>query len=124
MDESKIDQLAEKLRDLRSYVNSDEFEDSVYGICHLIIRFEDRTDVDVYYWLSAQFRKWPEFSGNLEYPVRGYDDLSPGLAFSSSYWQMWHPSHPYGAARRRLLDFLIEQAEAGHDVELLEYIYD
>lgn len=62
--------------------------------------------------LAALFLKWPEYSGNEKYPVPSPLGLGTGkasLAYSSYHYLLrWDPSHPYGAARLRLLDWLIE----------------
>lgn len=62
--------------------------------------------------LAALFLKWPEFSGNEKYPVPHPGRSGTGYA-SMAYMEFyrtdrWDPDHPYGAARLRLLDWLIE----------------
>ena len=56
--------------------------------------------------------EWPEFSGDRAYPVP-HPDESPERAFNlASTEDMWSPGSAYGAARLRLLDWLIAQLEA------------
>lgn len=59
--------------------------------------------------LHELFRKWPEFSGNYAYPIHTYRRGTPpeqwGLAYERGL--MW--SGEYGAARRRLAAFMLEQ---------------
>lgn len=64
---------------------------------------------------------WPEFSGNVLYPVpdprsEGRDPrLRPAMARAryvyGSAEGMWNREDPYGAARWRLVDWLIQQLE-------------
>lgn len=50
---------------------------------------------------------WPEHSGDIEYPVQNLAD---------TYYCLWR--YEYGAARLRLLDYLIEQMENLGDTEV------
>jgi hypothetical protein len=57
--------------------------------------------------------QWPEFSGDRGYPVP-HPSKSPDVAFDLvSTEDMWSPESAYGAARLRLLDWLIAKLEAG-----------
>lgn len=120
MDESNIEKLAAGLRALRSYVNSESFDGHVCGICDLIAEFVLTSRHDNERWLRVQFSKWPEFSGDRVFPIPGYDDPAQAYVRANEH-EMWSPEHPYGAARRRLLDFLIDRAEAGLDADLWEH---
>ena len=80
-----------------------------FGICYA---------VDVAIGEKARFRviklsrEWPESTGNGQYPVPY--DLHDGLNNISAFGEediMWNPDHPYGAARLRLLDWLIERTK-------------
>lgn len=52
---------------------------------------------------------WPEYSGRCAYPVP-HPTLNPGEAYNmADAEEMWSPDYPYGAARLRLLDWLIER---------------
>ena len=56
--------------------------------------------------------EWPEFSGSAIYPVP-HPTMRPGAAFDFVPAEdMWSPESAYGAARLRLLDWLISQLEA------------
>ena len=77
-----------------------------YGICHYVNKFRDTKGREV----MKLATEWPEFSGELLYPVPHPDFDCPEEAFSRvPDYEMWCPNHPYGAARLRLLDWLIEQ---------------
>lgn len=59
--------------------------------------------------LYPMFRKWPEFSGTVGYPVPAPKGISP----ESYYWSsvdLWEGE--YGSARKRLLAFLIKSLES------------
>ena len=61
--------------------------------------------------LHREIRAWPEFSGYIDYPVRS---PAPGAATplsAAASDRRWDASTEYGAARWRLLDYLIEQTE-------------
>lgn len=52
---------------------------------------------------------WPEFSGDEKYPVP-HPIWEPEYAYNfSSYKEFYDPDEEYGAARLRLLDYLIEE---------------
>lgn len=62
--------------------------------------------------LEVAFQTWPEFSGYLGFPV---PSTTPGMSARSAYMiaedtDMWNADHPYGAARLRLLQHLIDTA--------------
>ena len=79
-------------------------------------------------WLTKTMRKWPEFSGSLDYPVPAPDDMYVDAGLYSD-WVRWHGTRyvrvcrakhafynlprwqydEYGQARRRLLAFLLER---------------
>ena len=77
-----------------------------YGICANLSAYVGRTSQER---LRTLFVQWPEFSGNHNYPVRAPSGEPPG----DYYWDskdtegIWKGD--YGAARIRLLDFLIER---------------
>ena len=79
-----------------------------YGICTNLPAYARRTSQER---LRTLFVQWPEFSGNLNYPVRAPYGEDP----ESYYWNskdskgIWKGD--YGAARIRLLDFLIERTK-------------
>ena len=93
-----------------------------FGICSLldhVIRFSLLADanpilnddewVDSVLW--SAFSRWPEFSGEVGFPVRapGSDNVFCAM---SAYHQLDKWAGEYGDARRRLLQFLIEDLTA------------
>ena len=53
--------------------------------------------------------EWPEYSGNAVFPVP-CPDMTPRDAYLElREGAHWNPDHPYGAARLRFLDWLIER---------------
>ena len=68
--------------------------------------------------LDTLFKQWPGFSGNGLYPVP-HPTMRPGAAFTAADIQrnMWNSDQPYGAARIRLLDWLIARLEAEIEAE-------
>ena len=67
--------------------------------------------------LKDLMEQWPEFSGDRAYPVP-HPDKDPKMAFDlASPKEMWSPESAYGAARLRLLDWLISQLEAEAETE-------
>ena len=80
------------------------------GICHqLELR---RRDEDADYWLCkirGLFRKWPKFSGIIDYPVP-HPTESPCVAYAETV-DMWDRRTEYGQARWDLLDFCISELE-------------
>lgn len=58
--------------------------------------------------LKAIFTEWPEFSGELSYPIGSKNGvLSPQTLFNTTR-NMWSTKTAYGKARWRLLDFVIK----------------
>lgn len=59
--------------------------------------------------LHALFEGWPEFSGNYAYPISTQPLSTPSEQWGLAYERglMW--SGGYGAARRRLAAFMLEQ---------------
>ena len=73
------------------------------GICkNLQIRLGTPTRPPGLYPL---FEQWPEFSGDIEYPVPSGDPWGTYLRCEDK----WDRGTKYGQARWRLLDFLIEK---------------
>lgn len=67
--------------------------------------------------LRGLVEQWPEFSGYPSYPVP-HPSESPDRAFDlASPKEMWSPESAYGAARLRLLDWLIAELEAETETE-------
>lgn len=83
------------------------------GICSAIFRRGSGNSVlqdEAYVWLRLTFSKWPEFSGEVDYPISTDPRRPPDEQYSlSSPAEMW-ATGDYAAARLRLLDFLVHQA--------------
>ena len=94
------------------------FEDDL-GICNNMVRYlslhDENACMDL---LNTLFKQWPEFSGSVTYPVP-HPTKDPGVAFTKAESQrkLWSSYQPYGAARIRLLDWLIAQLEAETETE-------
>ncbi len=59
-------------------------------------------------WLKEQFKEWPEFSGDIVYPVPSI--FGPCNAYNLSYKMNRMYKGFYGRKRIRLAKFLLEQA--------------
>lgn len=82
------------------------------GICALVYQLSgSSSDRSIYRTeMRRLFESWPEFSGDWRFPIKpppGYH--TPQEAYSALH--RWEGT--YGEARRRLLDFMIEQLESG-----------
>ena len=95
--------LLETLTSLQTHVPSKEC-----GICYnvKILMWEDRDEACE--WLAEKFPLWPEFSGDNEFPV-GCGHTDPEYTYNT-YGDLWDNSE-YGNARRRLLQFLIDEVQ-------------
>lgn len=79
-----------------------------YGIC---ANLEQLTGsyAKSYAWVPEQTHDWPEFSGDLMYPVPSpTPGVSPEKAYHEAATEKTVWTGPYGEARLRLLDYLIE----------------
>ena len=98
--------------------------DSVYGICdwlstYCLSQYSRHSSLDWYEELACRFselaKEWPEFSGDDAYPVPcpPWNDITPRYAFHvhSDRNHMWNRDHPYGAARWRLVEWMIRNLE-------------
>lgn len=84
--------------------------DSGNGICFELALCSDIKNIGIH----DLFKKWPEFSGDVEFPVPSFTE---GMDAEDAYMKtdnkdMWNCCHPYGAARFRLVDFLIKELQA------------
>ena len=91
------------------------------GICNNLTRYLSLVDGYVCEDLLTLFmdlmEEWPEFSGDRSYPVP-HPSESPDRAFVlAPTGDMWSPESAYGAARLRLLDWLIARLEAETEAE-------
>ncbi len=106
------------LLDIRQAVDEGCVELSAHnGICAHVDRLwsTKTTDFrDLYMMTMDQlFASWPEFSGNIECPV---PSPSVELTARRAYHQATHKwVGEYGAARIRLLDWMIEQLQEAGD---------
>jgi hypothetical protein len=80
-------------------------EGRAYGICSYLRR-NAYTNLSE---LEEAFRRWPEYSGDVDYPVP-YWPMSPDAAYNATD-DVWVGE--YGEARLRLVDFLIGECERG-----------
>ena len=95
---------------VRKDVESGKFPNS--GLCSAIIT--KALDLDIrtieYQHIIGLCSKWPEGTGSVIYPVTvsgdGYLEY-----FNSDPIEKWSKAFTYGAKRRRLLDWLIEQTK-------------
>ena len=91
-----------KLKELASCGN---IPADMYGICSNLTSVSQAYS---YGFVEKYSIGWPEHSGDIEYPVP--------ITVSDQYKGKW--AGKYGAARLRLLDYLIEQMENLGDVEV------
>lgn len=92
-------------------------ENKSHGIC-LAVKYYFGADEgrEIQWLLTDIFVKWPEYSGNEGYPVPDPDwaddwdddmhDAAARAFENADIETMWHG--PYGEARMRLLDFIIQ----------------
>lgn len=88
--------------------------DPELGICNAVARGEPSAELryECLRLLVNLTEGWPEFSGSPYYPVP-HPTKRPNIAFDlASAEDMWSPGSVYGAARLRLLDWLIARLEA------------
>lgn len=96
-----------------------------HGICANIDNYEriykrvDRESIRYYMssYLIVFYKQWPEWSGCTTFPVPStdseYTEEEMYMEFRGSMW-----TGEYGAARLRLLDFLIKTVDAMGDTEI------
>ena len=99
--------LLETLLQLRDELDRGEFP-GAYGICGYA--YGKRCNMKSFRGIRVLFHMWPEGTGSNSVPVPG--------AGGKIYWpsaedatpeHFWDRSQPYGAARYRLLNYLIEE---------------
>ena len=90
--------------------------DSDVGACDWIHAYCDEVGMsdDWYDEMMRRFselaKEWPEFSGDDAYPVPYPPDerMPAGVAYQDfAHDHMWARDHPYGAARWRLVEWMI-----------------
>lgn len=90
--------------------------ESSYGICGNVLqaRFDKQDGVPIEFggsnealkFMRTLFDEWPEYSGEREYPIPGgFRAYEKAQGRNGSMWGQ----DEYGAARRRLLQWLIER---------------
>lgn len=97
---------------LQARVKDDPEAFNVGSICTMVLGDLDYEEAfRMTRFLAIMWKKWPEFSGNMLYPVTA-GNLNPVFAFDQALTdeQMWVGE--YGAARRRLLDWLIIELQS------------
>lgn len=84
------------------------------GICVIVWRavpFDHPHKAEVNQLMDDLFLRWPEFSGNIKYPVphptMAADDAYPMGVYGLNDVSMWHGE--YGESRRRLLRWMIDE---------------
>ena len=79
------------------------------GICGMLCENTNMTKEDTKQLLDL-FRKWPESSGSVQFPVP-YEGRSAVSAYEigRATGTMWSIFCKYGRARRRLLNWMIKQ---------------
>ena len=81
-----------------------------YGICYSLNEATDHHDLTVQFIMNEYAPLWDEYSGDVEYPVPGFDGMSEMTAYNTTD-DMWDKNAEYGRARYRLVDHLIECIE-------------
>ena len=96
-----------------------------YGLCQNIYEFiaiedftgsfwQHRHTIKVSAWLEVSFRSWGEFSGNIKFPVKYYDDngVSDELPPEKAFYTLPRYSGEYGKARIRLAQHLLDNIDS------------
>jgi len=112
--------LLKNLKDVRCAVHEylstgEEIErfDPEVGICNAVACGAQSPEVrsGCLRLLSYLMVGWPEFSGYRGYPVPHPSESPDNAFYLASAEDMWNPESAYGAARLRLLDWLIARLE-------------
>lgn len=106
MDTKTLKAMADRLQEL---ADGAEPRIPYQGICHIIENEFGDNSLDL---IKKKFRDWPEFSGELNYPVpapehtmvTAFEAFEAFLLKGLDFW-----SGEYGAARRRLCGFLAQE---------------
>ena len=108
--------LLKNLKDVRRMVREhlSTGVDPELGICNAAVRSMSSLAVRAgcLSLLLDLMEEWPEFSGYPAYPVPHPSESPDKALYLASAEEMWSPGSAYGAARLRLLDWLISQLEA------------
>lgn len=79
--------------------------DSVLGICAELMHHSEYDSRKIH----SLFEDWSEYSGEIYYPIRHPLKSAEGAFDSADEYEMWSKDHVYGAARWRLVDYLIDE---------------
>ena len=91
------------------------------SICFMLQNLHHQQSITDYNWPGLEdyveelAAEWPEYSGLPSYPIRPAPDITTYLYVREGFWAarrtgaLWLGE--YGAARQRLLDFLIERTK-------------
>jgi len=63
-------------------------------------------------FFCACCRNWPEFSGDIQFPVPSFDPDMSAMGAYMAAWDKWNHATDYGKARLRLMRFFIEKLES------------
>lgn len=109
------------LKDVRAMVHEylstgekPEWFDPELGICNAVGLGAQSPELrsEFLILLRGLVEQWPEFSGYPSYPVPHPSENPDRAFYLASPKEMWSPEGYYGAARLRLLDWLIAHLEA------------
>jgi hypothetical protein len=111
----KLKDLLAKALDIREAIQSSPANYSV-GLCRLLLSYD--TEQEVATAVNKIFERWPESDGRIGYPVPAPKDyVQPSNEIYgydpriSAYYNLPKYTGEYGAARLRLLDFIIAELE-------------
>lgn len=111
MDKMTMHDLKRALLDAARSIKEHGPSDPKCGLCHNIARALPEQVLRMQFrpLLRSLFQRWPEFSGDEDYPVPSEDERDADEAYNrmgSLY------VGEYGASRMALLNFIIEKLEA------------
>jgi hypothetical protein len=109
-------ELHSALISVRQGVSTDTLPHPSLGICANVdqwLRYTPTLRRRCKVLLRDAFKRWPEYSGDIFYPIRSEHALSEQAKYDASVKNltMWDATTTYGAARMDLLDWLIEDLE-------------
>lgn len=82
------------------------------SICHFIVNslgIPTLRHLRESQYVKELFISWPEYSGNIMFPVPSPQGRSPSAEFALNHDNLW--TGEYGASRRRLLDYMIQSVQ-------------
>lgn len=78
------------------------------GLCGVVYSASNHTHYVRRQWLEKCFASWPEFSGDISYPVRSPTSL---ITSKKAFLQFSYYVGDYGASRLRLAQHLLDNIE-------------